>query len=51
MRTCVRRLCAFFSKNERLFLFPLTISSKRTPKLKMSDFTENMPSIAYSGAM
>jgi hypothetical protein len=27
------------------------ISSKRTPKLKTSDFTENKPSIAYSGAM
>jgi len=27
------------------------ISNKRTPKLKTSDFTENKPSIAYSGAM
>jgi len=27
------------------------ISRTRTPKLKTSDFTENNPSIAYSGAM
>jgi len=27
------------------------ISRTRTPKLKISDFTENSPSIAYSGAM
>lgn len=34
-----------------LFLLPLMISSTITPKLKTSDFTENSPSIAYSGAM
>jgi len=34
-----------------LFLLPLTISSSNTPKLYTSDFTEKMPSEAYSGAM
>jgi hypothetical protein len=32
-----------------LFLLPLSISSKRTPKLYTSDFTDIVPFIAYSG--
>ena len=34
-----------------LFFWPLTISRTNTPKLKTSDFTENCPCIAYSGAI
>lgn len=33
------------------FLCPLRISRRSTPKLKTSDFTENTPSNASSGAM
>ncbi|BAS72540.1 Os01g0535650 [Oryza sativa Japonica Group] len=33
------------------FLFPLTISRVRTPKLNTSDLTEKRPSEAYSGAI
>ncbi|RZS07816.1 hypothetical protein BHM03_00038703 [Ensete ventricosum] len=49
-RTCLRsvwprrRMCA------PPFLSPLRISSRRTPKLKTSDFTEKVPPMAYSGA-
>lgn len=34
-----------------MFLLPVMISSKRTPKLKTSDLVEYSPSMAYSGAM
>lgn len=47
----MRRL---FPSSERWnppFLFPLIISNMRTPKLNTSDFTEDSPSMAYSGAI
>lgn len=51
IHTYERRLCSISCEYGRLFLFPLIISSKRTPKLKTSYLTENRPFIAYSGAM
>jgi len=39
-----------FTCNCSIFL-PVTVSSNNTPKLKTSDFVENNPSVAYSGAM
>ena len=47
--TCPRRLMLPFGWLNPLFLFPLTISNTKTPKLKTSDFVEYNPSLAYSG--
>lgn len=47
--TCPRRLCWWVGWENPLFFLPLNISSRSTPKLKTSDFTEKVPSIAYSG--
>jgi hypothetical protein len=38
--TCPRRLSWWSGWENPLFLFPLTISSTKTPKLKTSDFVE-----------
>ena len=47
--TCPRRLSSWSGGLKPLFLFPLIISSTKTPKLKTSDFVEYNPSLAYSG--
>lgn len=46
-----RRFWALSEFLKELFFIPLTISSNNTPKLKTSDLTENLPRMAYSGAM
>lgn len=47
--TCPRRMWLWSGWWNPLFFLPLIISNKITPKLKTSDFIENLPSIAYSG--
>ena len=49
--TCPTRLWWWSRWKNFLFFMPLTISNISTPKLKTSDFTENLPSTAYSGDM
>lgn len=46
-----KRLKEDVSLQELVLFRPLMISNTKTPKLKTSDFSENLPSIAYSGAM
>ena len=49
--TCPKRLWRWSGWKNFLFFLPLTISKISTPKLNTSDFTENVPSTAYSGDM
>ena len=49
--TCPTRFRLWSWWKDPRFFFPLNISNNNIPKLKTSDFTENKPSIAYSGAI
>lgn len=47
--TCPIRLWRWPGWRKPLFILPLTISTRSTPRLKTSDFIEIVPSLAYSG--